>query len=212
MLFRDRVEAGIKLAKRLEKFRRENVVVLAIPRGGVVVGFQVAKYLNAPLDIVIPRKLGALDNPELAIGAISQDGSTILNQELIKALGVSNEYIELEKRRQLAEIKRRLTKYRGSVKYPDLKNKVIILVDDGIATGATVLAAVKFIKKLGAKKIVVATPVAPPDAVKKLRTEVDEVITLETPELFFAIGQFYEDFEQISDEEVIELLKEAENL
>ncbi|RLG61007.1 phosphoribosyltransferase [Candidatus Geothermarchaeota archaeon] len=208
-MFKDRFEAGRKLAERLKEYEKDNVLILAIPRGGVIIGYEVSKTIKAPLDLIIPRKLSAPGNPELAIGAVGPDGSMVLNKDIIKWLGVSTKYIEAEKERQMREVKRRMLRYRGSESLPEVKDKVVILVDDGIATGATMRAAIASVRKMGAKKIVVAVPVGPPETIKRLRKEADEVICLETPEPFFAIGQFYLDFEQVSDEEVIRFLKET---
>ena len=206
-MFNDRVEAGRQLATKLLEYVGKDVLVLAIPRGGVVVGYEVAHRLKAPLDITAPRKIGAPGNPELAIGALAEDGTLILDQRLVEYLGVSENYIKEEVERQLHEIKRRLHMYRGDRPYPNLKGKTVIVVDDGIATGATMMAAIASIRKKGAKKIVVAIPVAPPSALNKIRSSVDQLICLYAPEPFFAVGQFYRIFDQTSDEEVISLLE-----
>ncbi|MEM3401382.1 MAG: phosphoribosyltransferase [Nitrososphaerota archaeon] len=206
MVFKNREEAGRLLAKALKDYKGYDCVVLAIPRGGVVVGYYVAEELGCPLDVIIPRKLGAPLQPELAIGAVAEDGTTVLNEDLIESMGVSQQYIERKIKEEVAEIRRRASLYRSGREMIPIKDKIAILVDDGLATGATMKAAISYIKRLGPKAIVVAVPVAPPDVVRSLRREVDKVVCLSTPEPFFAIGQFYEEFEQVEDEEVIRLL------
>ncbi len=206
MLFKDRIQAGQKLAEKLLEYKDKNVIILAIPRGGVVVAYEIAKVLNAPLDLIIPRKIGAPYQPELAIGAITQDGTIILNEDIVSYLPIPENYIKNEAERQKKEIERRLIKYRGNAIEPNLENKIVIIVDDGIATGATMLAAIASIRKKKPSKIVVAIPVAPPESLEKIKEYADEIICLQTPEPFFAIGQFYERFEQLEDEEVINIL------
>jgi putative phosphoribosyl transferase len=206
--FVDRVDAGKRLASALKNFSSKKGIVLAIPRGGVVVGYMIAKTLNLPLDIIIPRKIGAPDNPELAIGAVAEDGTAILDQNLIKYLGVSREYVIEETERQKLEIKRRLKLYRQDASYADLKGLDVIVVDDGIATGSTMKAALASVKNRGASSITVAVPVGPPSTIGELEKMADRVVCLFTPEFFQAIGEFYKDFSQTSDEEVIGLLLE----
>ena len=201
--FVDRVDAGKRLASALKNFSGKKGIVLAIPRGGVVVGYMISKTLNLPLDIIIPRKIGAPDNPELAIGAVAEDGTAILDQNLIKYLGVSREYVVEETERQKQEIKRRLKLYRQDTSYPDLKGLDVIVVDDGIATGSTMKAALASVKNRGAASITVAVPVGPPSTIDELEKMADRVVCLYTPEFFQAIGEFYKDFSQTSDEEVI---------
>lgn len=184
----------------------KGAIVLAIPRGGVVVGFEVAHALNISLDLIIPRKIRAPDNPELAIGALTEDGTIILDDELVKYLQVSEEYIREESERQRLEIERRLKLYRRDAPYPSLKNREVVIVDDGIATGSTMKAAVASVRMRGAKTILVAVPVGPFSSIEELKREADNVICLYTPEPFYAIGQFYKDFTQTSDEEVRRLL------
>ncbi len=205
--FRDRVEAGRLLASALRDVVDTNSIVLASPRGGVVIGFEVAHALGIPLDVIIPRKIGAPGNPELAIGAMTEDGTIILNDRLVGDMSVSEGYIREESERQRLEIERRLKLYRGDTSYPSLKDREVILVDDGIATGSTMLAAMASVRKRGAKSVTIAIPVGPPSTVRELRKEADRVVCLHTSEYFFAIGQFYQDFAQTSDEEVIKLLK-----
>ena len=208
MFFKDQVAAGELLAKELVKYKSQDVViVLAIPRGGVATGYGLAKKLNLPLDVIVTCKIGAPNNPELAIGAVGEtEGSLWLNEKLIGELGVSKDFIKKEAKIQKLEIKRREKIYRQGREPLDLKNKTVILVDDGLATGATMMAAIREIRNMKPKKVIVVVPVAPPDTVEELKKEADEVICLQTPKLFFAVGQWYENFRQYSDEEVIKLL------
>jgi putative phosphoribosyl transferase len=206
--FVDRNDAGKRLASALKNLSRKKGIVLAIPRGGVVIGYVITKTLNLPLDVIIPRKIGSPKNPELAIGAVAEDGTTILDQKLIKYLGVSREYIKEELERQKQEINRRLKFYRQDTSYPNLKGLDVIVVDDGVATGSTMKAALASVKNRGAASITVAVPVGPPSTIEELQKMADLVICLYTPEFFQAIGEFYEDFSQTSDEEVIGLLLE----
>jgi len=206
VMFKDRKEAGRLLAKALSEYKDKNPVILAIPRGGVVVAYEVAKSLNAPLDLIIPRKISAPDQPELAIGAVTEDGTTILNQDILQYLRVPDDYIKAEVKRQEEEIKRRIQKYLGDKPRVPIKGKIVILIDDGVATGATIRAAIASIRKRKPALIVLAIPVGLIDTIEELRKDADRVICLMTPEPFFAIGQFYENFEQTSDEEVIQIL------
>ena len=207
--FIDRVDAGKRLASALKGFSGKKGLVLAIPRGGVVVGYVIARALNLQLDVIIPRKIGAPENPELAIGAVAEDGTAILDENLIKYLGVSKEYIKQETARQKQEIERRLKLYRQDTSYPNLKGLDVIVVDDGIATGSTMKAALASVKNRGAASITVAIPVGPPSTIEELETMADRVVCLCTPEYFQAIGQFFTDFSQTPDEEVIKLLRES---
>lgn len=209
VLFEDRKDAGRKLAARLAVYKGNCSFVLAIPRGGVVVAYEIAKALDAPMDLIIPRKLGAPWNPELAIGAVTQDGTVVLNDEIVQQLDVPKNFIDYEVAEQIKEIERRMKRYRGEAPPPELAGKTVILVDDGIATGATTRAAVRSIKKGKPKRLVIAVPVAPPEAVRLLAKEADEVVVLDTPEWFMAIGQFYNNFDQTSDEEVVDLMAKA---
>ena len=210
-MFKDRVDAGSRLAEELVRrgYSGEDVVVLALPRGGVVVGYEVAKALGAELEVLVSRKLGSPGNPELGIGAIAEDGSLYLNQDLINKLGVSSDYLSKEIEKQLSELRRRVKLYRGDRPIPSLEGKIAILVDDGLATGATMFASIEMVKKMNPSKLVVAVPVAPEETVAEVEKLVDEVVCLATPFPFFAIGQFYEDFSQTSDEEVLALLSAA---
>jgi putative phosphoribosyl transferase len=206
ILLKNRVEAGKQLAMAL-KTVRQDTIVLAVPRGGVVVGFEVARALGIPLDIIVTKKIGAPDNPELAIGAVAEDGMFILDDNLLRQLYVPKEYIKEEVERMRQEIQRRLIRYRGNVPYPNLKKRDVIVVDDGVATGSTLKAALRLLQGKGTKTVTVAVPVGPPDTIRELEKLSDRVVCLQTPEPFYAIGQFYEDFSQTSDEEVTELLK-----
>src|ERR1035437_9251520 len=206
--FSDRVDAGKRLASELKDFSGKKGIVLAIPRGGVVVGAEIAKSLNLSLDVIIPRKIGAPDNPELAIGAVAEDGTAILDENLTRYLGVNREYIKEEIERQKQEIQRRLKLYRQDTSYPNLKGLDVIVVDDGIATGSTMKAALASVKNRGAASVTVAVPVGPPSTIEELEKIADRVLCLHTPESFQAIGEFYTDFSQTSDEEVIGLLRE----
>lgn len=209
-IFRDRRDAGLELASRLEEYRdREGVVVLALPRGGVVTGHEVSSYLHCPLDIIIVRKLGFPGQAELAIGAVSETGAVVLNDSIIRSGGVSQEYINSEVSRQKAEIVRRINLYRKGEGIPDLRGKTIILVDDGVATGATMKAAISTLKMEGIAELIVALPVAPPETAGELQQMVDEFICLEIPGYFMAVGSFYQDFIQVRDEEVVEILKRS---
>jgi putative phosphoribosyl transferase len=206
--FVNRADAGKRLASALKNFSGKYGFVLAIPRGGVVVGFEIAKALNLLLDITIPRKIGAPDNPELAIGAVAEDGSVFLDNNLIKYLGISREYVKEESERQKQEIDRRLKLYRQETSYPDLKGFDVIVVDDGLATGSTMKAALASVRNRGAGSITVAVPVGPPSTIDELKKMADLVVCIYAPEFFQAIGEFYRDFSQTSDEEVIGLLLE----
>ena len=207
-LLRDRVDAGKQLAKALRTAGKD-AIVLAVPRGGVVVGFEVAKALDIPLDIIVTKKIGAPDNPELAIGAVAEDGTFILDDDIVRQVFVPKGYVEDEVKRMREEIQRRLVRYRGSVPYPNLKNREIIVVDDGVATGSTLKAALRLLRGKGARSVTVAVPVGPPDTIRELEKLADRVVCLHAPALFYAIGQFYEDFSQTSDEEVTELLRRS---
>lgn len=209
--FKNRVDAGKQLASALKPVSKD-AIVLAIPRGGMVVGFEVAKALGVQLDVVITRKIGAPDNPELAIGAVAEDGTAILDDGLVRMLQVSKGYISEEVEKQKMEIKRRLLRYRGDMPYPILEDREVIVVDDGVATGSTLKAAIMSIRKKRAKTIIVAVPVGPLNTVNELKRIVDNLVCLQTPEPFYAIGEFYDDFEQTEDEEVIKLLEMSKNI
>jgi putative phosphoribosyl transferase len=211
--FSNRREAGKLLAERLIRYgSRENVVVLALPRGGVPVGYEVAKELRCPLDVLIVRKIGCPMNPELAAGAISETGVEVYNDEVLAAYDISTDYLAREAERQRQEIARRAAHYRSGRELIPLAGKIILLVDDGVATGATMKAAIATLGKEPLQKLVAALPVAPPSTAEEIRPTVDEWICLEAPERFGAVGGFYADFSQVSDEEVIRLLREADRL
>ena len=208
--FSNRAEAGRQLAEKLDKYAgRKDVIVLGLPRGGVPVAYEVAKRLRAPLDVFIVRKLGVPGFEELAAGAIASGGVRVLNEEVMRAIPYAEEAIEAVTVRETAELERREQIYREGRPSPELRDRVVILVDDGLATGATMRAAVKALRQRGAAKIVVAVPVGPPDTCREIEQEADETICLSTPPFFQAVGQYYEDFSQTSDEDVRELLSQA---
>jgi putative phosphoribosyl transferase len=209
MAFRDRVDAGRQLAERLAEYRDEPVVVVvALPRGGVPVAAEVARALRAPLDVLVVRKLGCPWQPELGMGAIAEGDITVLNEDLIARLGVDDAAIRTVADRERAELERRIRRYRGERPPVPVEGRTAILVDDGIATGSTARAAVDVLRRRGASRVVLAAPVAPREAVATLGHAADEVVTVETPLLFMAIGQFYDDFSQTTDDEVADLLAE----
>lgn len=207
MLYKDRRDAGKKLALRLIHYKnREDTLVLALPRGGVVVGDEIARILHCPLDIIIIRKIGAPMQPELAIGAISETGTVVLNQDIISVYGISEQYIKKESSRQKEEIARRISLYRGGKGITSVGGKVIILVDDGVATGATIKAAIETLKREKISRLVAALPVSSVSAQSDIKDMVDEWVCLQTPWDFMAVGGYYEDFTQVTDEEVVEIL------
>lgn len=206
-IFKDRVEAGHKLAQKLFHYKnKKNVLVLGLVRGGVIVAAQVAQELNLPLDIIVVRKIGAPQFPELAVGALTQGGNPWFNESLILQLGITKDALEPIINAERAELERRLKTYRVGKKPLTCTGKTVVLVDDGIATGATMHAAVQSAQEMGAKKIIIAVPVCPPEIVKEFEKKVDEVICLETPSYFPAVGSFYRYFEQVSDYEVVKNL------
>jgi putative phosphoribosyl transferase len=208
--FPDRDAAGRALAKALQAYRdRNDVLVLALPRGGVPVAAEVAAALGAELDLLIVRKLGAPGQPELAMGAIASGGVRVLNRDVIASLGIKEHAIEEVARREQQEIERREQAYRGARPRPAIEGRCVILVDDGVATGATMRAGIEALRRLKPAKIVVAVPVAPPDTVARLRSVADDVVCLATPEVFWAIGQWYVEFSQLTDESVSERLEQA---
>jgi putative phosphoribosyl transferase len=211
MLFTDRHEAGRRLAERLLALKDKNPVVLALPRGGVPVGFEIARALAAPLDLVLVRKIGAPFQEELAVGAIA-DGEhpeLVTDPQLVAHLDISPEYLDEAKSAALEEIERRRRVYFGDRQPVEITGRTAIVVDDGIATGATMLAALRATRRRRPARLVLAVPVAPRHTLKKLRQEVDETVCLDTPADFFAVGQFYRQFPQLRDEEVIALLDQA---
>jgi putative phosphoribosyl transferase len=211
-IFRDRREAGQRLAKKLVDwgYEGEGLLVLGIPRGGVPVADEVARGLRALLDIVIARKLRAPFQPELGIGAVTSGNHIcVVNEELVRAAGVTQEYLEREIRHQQAEIDRRLRAFRGDRPPPRIRGRTVIVVDDGIATGYTFRAALTGLRRQQPARLIAATPVGPPDCVASLRPLADEVVCLETPEPFFAVDIWYEEFAQATDEEVAAILQES---
>jgi putative phosphoribosyl transferase len=211
MIFEDRVDAGQRLAKRLEGFaQRSDVVVLGVPRGGVVVAFEVATALGAALDVFLSRKLGVPGQTELAFGAVSASGERYLDEYILRTTGITKaqvEWITAEVRR---ELDRRAAVYRGDRSPLDVLDKTVILVDDGVATGASVYAAIQALRQMQPARLVLAVPVAPASAWEWLRTVVDEIVCLDLPEPFAAVGGFYRDFTQVEDAEVVGLLERAE--
>jgi putative phosphoribosyl transferase len=206
MKFRDRVDAGNALADRLVSGNYANPIVLGVPRGGVILADIVARRLGADFDIVIPRKLGAPDNEELAIGAVTEDGTAYTNTYIVNALRIPQEYVEREKEKQAAEIRRRMAAYRRPAGY-NIAGRQAILVDDGIATGATVIASARWVKKQKPASVTIAVPVAPPQSVQMLEQEANSVIVIMSPRDFSSVGQFYEKFEPVSDEQVAQVMR-----
>jgi putative phosphoribosyl transferase len=209
MRFRNRSEAGRRLASRLEFLRGADVVVLALPRGGVPVAAEVARALAVPLDVILVRKLGVPAQPELGLGAIGESGARVINPEVVRYARVSEAEIAQVEQRERAELQRRARRFRGDAPHQPLAGRIAVIVDDGIATGSTARAACQVARALGAARVVLAVPVAPPAADRTLHGDADEVICLEMPERFLAIGEWYEDFAQTSDEEVVALLRAA---
>lgn len=210
MLFANREEAGQLLARELEDLAGQpDVAVLAVPRGGVITGAVIARHLRVPIDVYITRKLGAPGNPELAIGAVAEDGTLVLDLESIQLLGVPESYIDDECERQRSEIQRRAARYRGGRAPIGLEGKRVVLVDDGVATGRTLEAAIQALRKHPIQALILAVPVGPPTTIEHLEPMVDRLVILAQPELFWAVGAFYQDFHQVSDEEVERVLREV---
>jgi|SRR5436190_8714388 len=210
MLFENRFHAGQILAEAVDHYRdRSDVLVLALPRGGVPVAFEVAKALRAPLDVFLVRKVGLPGHEELAIGAIASGGITVINHETVDEFHIPEQEVRRLAAKELVELKRREREYRGNRPAPFVSNRVVILVDDGLATGSTMRAAVVALRQQHPKRLVVAVPVAAATTCNEFRDEVDETICAITPSPFFAVGMWYDDFEQVTDEEVKQLLAEA---
>jgi putative phosphoribosyl transferase len=209
MTFQDRADAGRRLAKALSGYKGRNAVVLALPRGGVPVAAEVAAALDAPLDLILVRKVGVPSQPELAMGAVVDGAEPIIvrNEEVIELSGTTVDEFDAVCADELAEIERRRQLYIGGRPRAEIAGQVVIVIDDGVATGATTRAALLAVRSRKPKELVLAVPVAPGDTIARLREEVDNLVCLETPELFGAIGYFYRDFRQVSDEEVIAVLK-----
>ena len=205
MIFDDRLDAGERLAEALKEHAGPDAVILGIPRGGVIVAEVVAHTLGAPLDVVVPRKVGAPGNPELGLGAVAP-GVRVLDPWLIERLGVDEGYLEREIASEEREIERRLHAYRAGRPPVDVEGKMAVVVDDGVATGGTAVAALRWARAQGAERVVLAVPVAPPQTMARLREEADEVVALATPEPFFAVGEWYRVFDQTSDDEVVTAL------
>jgi|SRR5208283_1335288 len=208
-MFRDRRDAGTQLASRLNEYKdKKAVLLLALPRGGVVVGFEIARYLKIPMDVLIVRKIGLPIDSELAVAAVSETGTVALNDSIISAYGVTKKYITDEILSQQKEIKERIDVYRNGRALPELEDKIIILTDDGVATGATIKATITALRKEKLKRLIVALPVAPPPVAEEIGRMADELICIETPSDFMSVGSYYRNFGQVTDEEVMGLLKE----
>jgi putative phosphoribosyl transferase len=210
MRFRDRSDAGRRLAAKLKAYAgRPDVLVLALPRGGVPVAFEVAQALHAPLDVFLVRKLGVPGHEELAMGALATGGVRVLNKDVVRKLGIPEDVIDAVSAAERRELERRERNYRGDQPPPDLRGRTVILVDDGLATGATMRAAVAAVRQQGPARVVVAVPVGAPETCAELREEADETVCAITPDPFYAVGLWYEDFSQTSNEEVRDLLEQA---
>ena len=209
MMFANRQHAGELLTEKMLDCQVDNLLILAVPRGGVTVAEPVWQVLGGELDLIIARKLGAPYQQELAIGAVTADGFMMLNENLVARLNVSLEYIAAIKEKECSEINRRMEAYRGKKNYPVIKNRTVIVIDDGVATGFTLLAALRSIKKEDPALTILAVPVGAPDTISLLEKEVDQLICLYAPGHFSAVGQFYQDFSQVSDAEVVSILQKA---
>lgn len=210
MLFKDRTAAGQILASKLVDYTNcPDVLVLALPRGGVPVAFEIAQALNAPLDVLVVRKLGVPDNPELAMGALASGGVRIINQQIVDDLKITDEVIARVAAQEQRELERRESIYRGDEPFPELTGRKVILVDDGLATGATMWAAVIAVRQKKPHEIVIAVPVAAPETYQQLQSKVEKIVCISTPSQFYSVGMYYEDFPQTTDAEVHELLKKS---
>jgi putative phosphoribosyl transferase len=212
-LFHDRTEAGQVLADLLREYAgRKDVLILALPRGGVPVAFEVAQALDAPLDVFVVRKLGLPSNEELAMGALASGNIRVLNDEVVQSFGISERTIEAVAEKEQVELERRERLYRGDSDLPSIRGKTILLVDDGVATGSTMRAAVAAIRGQHPAQIIVAVPVAPPSTCDSLRTGADQVVCVATPEPFYAVGQWYRVFDQTTDRQVRELYERSKHV
>lgn len=209
MVFESRSKAGKKLASELIAFRKDNPIILALPRGGVPVGYEIAKVLQAPLDVLVVRKIGLSSNTEFGIGAIAEGGVKVLDQTTIKLLGIDEKEIETTLALEEEELKRRVEVYRDGKVLPSLRDRLVILVDDGIATGITAQAATLAVKKLNPKRVIFATPVCARGTAESLKHKIDQIICLVSPYEFSSVGLWYKNFSQLSDEEVVKLLKQT---
>ena len=211
MIFQNRADAGEQLGQKLKHLKGDkNLLVLGLPRGGVVTAAEIARFLNAPLEVIICRKIGAPGNEEFAIGAISENGGEVLNQDVVTAYGISQNYIDATIARETKKIAAYQNTFRGSGKSPNIKNKTVVIADDGAATGYTIKAAIDAARKQNPEKIIIALPAAPLDTARELHALTDEIVILETPPHFQAVGQFYAEFTQVETEAVKALLLESQ--
>ena len=208
-VFADRRQAGRRLAQRLEHYRDDQPVVLALPRGGVVIGYEIARALNAPLDVIVARKVGVPGHRELGMGAIAPGGVRVIDDTTVRMLGITQAQIDRVVQEEAAEMERRLRMFRGNRAAPDLHDKTAIIVDDGLATGVTARAAIEWTHRQQPRRTVLAVPVSAPETVAALQVEVDDLVCVEMPENFVAVGFWYQDFDQTTDREVVDLLERA---
>lgn len=208
-MFRDRVDAGRRLAAAVQEFRGPETVVLGLPRGGVPVAAEVARGLDAPLDVIVVRKLGSARHPEFAVGAVGEDGVRIIDPEAVRIMGIGEQELAEVEARERIELARRTEQFRSGAQRLDLIGRHAVIVDDGVATGSTAIAGCRAARLLGAAEVVLAVPVAPPDWLDRLQGEADRFLALETPQPFFAVGQWYENFTQTTDDEVVACLRDA---
>jgi predicted phosphoribosyltransferase len=209
--FKDRIDAGRQLAKELKKYaERDDVIVLALPRGGLPIGYEIAKKLKVPLDVIVARKIGAPHNPEFGIGAVTEGGMAVVNIDAVRVLGVSKDELNQLATEEANEVERRRKLFRGDRPELQIEGKTVILVDDGLAAGATALAAIRYLRSKNPKQIVFAVPVCPKDTADYLRKEVDDLICPNIPDHFTAVGVWYDNFPQLSDEDALAILRQAQ--